>query len=175
MRALELLYALGALNDRGEMTKLGRRMAEFPVDPMLSKAIISSEQYQCTEEACIHRISQTVHEINYISSVRFSPLFRCFQSQDPCFIGQKTRNFMQIRPVKTLSVLVAITSPSSTSGSNGRKPTTPSNSATNNFCSSRASVEREIFVTNSLVSVNESKLSQSLIPTPTISHPYKRH
>ncbi|KAJ7935450.1 pre-mRNA splicing factor [Mycena leptocephala] len=45
MRALELLYALGALNDRGELTKLGRRMAEFPVDPMLSKAIISSEKY----------------------------------------------------------------------------------------------------------------------------------
>ena len=50
MRALELLYALGALNDRGELTKLGRRMAEFPVDPMLSKAIISSENYHCTDE-----------------------------------------------------------------------------------------------------------------------------
>lgn len=50
MRALELLYALGALNDRGELTKLGRRMAEFPVDPMLSKAIISSEKYHCTDE-----------------------------------------------------------------------------------------------------------------------------
>ncbi|KZP31435.1 DUF1605-domain-containing protein [Athelia psychrophila] len=50
MRALELLYALGALNDLGELTKLGRRMAEFPVDPMLSKAIISSENYSCTEE-----------------------------------------------------------------------------------------------------------------------------
>ncbi|XP_006462648.1 hypothetical protein AGABI2DRAFT_152085 [Agaricus bisporus var. bisporus H97] len=50
MRALEMLYALGALNDRGELTKLGRRMAEFPVDPMLSKAIISSEQYGCTDE-----------------------------------------------------------------------------------------------------------------------------
>ncbi|CAK5284405.1 unnamed protein product, partial [Mycena citricolor] len=50
MRALELLYALGALNDRGELTKLGRRMAEFPVDPMLSKAIIASEQYVCTDE-----------------------------------------------------------------------------------------------------------------------------
>lgn len=50
MRALELLYALGALNDRGELTKLGRRMAEFPVDPMLSKAIISSEKYRCTDE-----------------------------------------------------------------------------------------------------------------------------
>ncbi|GAB1520578.1 hypothetical protein RhiTH_003657 [Rhizoctonia solani] len=50
MRALELLYALGALNDRGELTKLGRRMAEFPVDPMLSKTIIASEQYSCTDE-----------------------------------------------------------------------------------------------------------------------------
>ncbi|KAH9065334.1 P-loop containing nucleoside triphosphate hydrolase protein [Lactarius vividus] len=50
MRALELLYALGALNDRGELTKLGRRMAEFPVDPMLSKAIIASEDYSCTDE-----------------------------------------------------------------------------------------------------------------------------
>ncbi|KAG2010126.1 pre-mRNA splicing factor [Coprinopsis cinerea AmutBmut pab1-1] len=50
MRALELLYALGALNDRGELTKLGRRMAEFPVDPMLSKSIIASEKYQCTDE-----------------------------------------------------------------------------------------------------------------------------
>ncbi len=43
-RALELLYALGALNDRGELTKLGRRMAEFPCDPMLSKMIIASEK-----------------------------------------------------------------------------------------------------------------------------------
>ncbi|KAG6332596.1 hypothetical protein ID866_6495 [Astraeus odoratus] len=48
IRALELLYALGALNDRGELTKLGRRMAEFPVDPMLSKAIIESEKYVLT-------------------------------------------------------------------------------------------------------------------------------
>lgn len=50
MRSLELLYALGALNDKGDLTKLGRRMAEFPVDPMLSKAILASEKYKCTEE-----------------------------------------------------------------------------------------------------------------------------
>lgn len=42
--ALEQLYALGALNHRGELTKLGRKMAEFPVDPMLSKCILASEQ-----------------------------------------------------------------------------------------------------------------------------------
>ena len=42
--ALEQLYALGALNHKGELTKLGRRMAEFPVDPMLSKMILASER-----------------------------------------------------------------------------------------------------------------------------------
>eukprot|EP00252_Welwitschia_mirabilis_P004082 TRINITY_DN14270_c0_g2_i1.p1 TRINITY_DN14270_c0_g2~~TRINITY_DN14270_c0_g2_i1.p1 ORF type:complete len:1044 (-),score=237.61 TRINITY_DN14270_c0_g2_i1:18-3149(-) len=50
MRALEQLYALGALNDRGELTKTGRRMAEFPLDPMLSKMIVSSDKYRCSEE-----------------------------------------------------------------------------------------------------------------------------
>ena len=47
IRALEQLYALGALNDRGELTKLGRRMAEFPCDPQLSKAIILGDKYGC--------------------------------------------------------------------------------------------------------------------------------
>ncbi|EAL21783.1 hypothetical protein CNBC4850 [Cryptococcus deneoformans B-3501A] len=50
IRSFELLYALGALNHKGELTRLGRRMAEFPVDPMLSKAIINSENYKCTHE-----------------------------------------------------------------------------------------------------------------------------
>jgi pre-mRNA-splicing factor ATP-dependent RNA helicase DHX16 len=50
IRALEHLYALGALNDRGELTKMGRRMAEFPLDPMLSKMILASEKYKCSEE-----------------------------------------------------------------------------------------------------------------------------
>jgi HrpA-like RNA helicase len=40
------LYALGGLNDRGELTKLGRRMAEFPLDPMLSKALLASETFK---------------------------------------------------------------------------------------------------------------------------------
>eukprot|EP01130_Rhizamoeba_saxonica_P009796 TRINITY_DN3996_c0_g2_i1.p1 TRINITY_DN3996_c0_g2~~TRINITY_DN3996_c0_g2_i1.p1 ORF type:complete len:490 (-),score=108.47 TRINITY_DN3996_c0_g2_i1:30-1499(-) len=50
IRALEQLYALGALNDRGALTKLGRRMAEFPLDPLLSKTILASEKYSCSEE-----------------------------------------------------------------------------------------------------------------------------
>jgi pre-mRNA-splicing factor ATP-dependent RNA helicase DHX16 len=50
IRALEQLYALAALNDRGELTKLGRRMAEFPLDPQLSKMILASEKYGCSED-----------------------------------------------------------------------------------------------------------------------------
>ncbi|CAK9787247.1 putative pre-mRNA splicing factor [Cutaneotrichosporon oleaginosum] len=53
IRSFEMLYALGALNHKGELTRLGRRMAEFPVDPMLSKAIIGSEVYKCTHEVLI--------------------------------------------------------------------------------------------------------------------------
>ncbi len=50
MRALEQLYALGALNDRGDLTKLGRRMAEFPMDPQQSKTVICAEEHKCVDQ-----------------------------------------------------------------------------------------------------------------------------
>lgn len=68
IRALEQLYALGALNDLGELTKMGRRMAEFPLDPMLSKAVIVSEQY-----ACVSEVLSTVSMLSIGSSVFYRP------------------------------------------------------------------------------------------------------
>ncbi|CAN1305666.1 Pre-mRNA-splicing factor ATP-dependent RNA helicase DEAH1 [Linum perenne] len=50
LKALELLFALSALNKHGELTKVGRRMAEFPLDPMLSKMIVASDKYKCSDE-----------------------------------------------------------------------------------------------------------------------------
>lgn len=50
IKALELLFALSALNSVGELTKVGRRMAEFPLDPMLSKMIVASDNYKCSDE-----------------------------------------------------------------------------------------------------------------------------
>jgi pre-mRNA-splicing factor ATP-dependent RNA helicase DHX16 len=50
MRSLEQLYALGALNVRGELTKIGRQMAEFPTDPMLAKSLLAAAEYDCVEE-----------------------------------------------------------------------------------------------------------------------------
>ncbi|KAH7325752.1 P-loop containing nucleoside triphosphate hydrolase protein [Stachybotrys elegans] len=48
--ALNQLYALQGLNHKGELTKLGRRMAEFPTDPMLAKAVLAADQEGCVEE-----------------------------------------------------------------------------------------------------------------------------
>lgn len=50
MRALEVLNYLGALDDEGDMTELGRQMAELPLDPQLSKMLIVSPDYNCSEE-----------------------------------------------------------------------------------------------------------------------------
>lgn len=50
IRALEQLYALGALNDTGALTKIGRQMAEFPTDPMLAKAVLAADKLGCVDE-----------------------------------------------------------------------------------------------------------------------------
>lgn len=45
------LWALGALNNLGELTDLGQRMTHFPMDPPLAKLVImSATTYGCSEE-----------------------------------------------------------------------------------------------------------------------------
>ncbi|GHJ84357.1 hypothetical protein NliqN6_0759 [Naganishia liquefaciens] len=51
LTALEQLYALSALDDEGLLTRLGRKMADFPLDPALSKMLIVSVDYGCSDEA----------------------------------------------------------------------------------------------------------------------------
>ena len=50
IRALENLYALGALNDRGVLSRQGRMQAELPVDPMISAALIAAGKLGCVAE-----------------------------------------------------------------------------------------------------------------------------
>jgi len=50
IKAVETLYALGAFNDSRQLTAIGRRMAELPVDPHMSKVIISSVELECVKE-----------------------------------------------------------------------------------------------------------------------------
>ena len=44
------LWALGALDNLGELTDLGRKMNAFPMDPSLAKLLITSQEYGCSEE-----------------------------------------------------------------------------------------------------------------------------
>ncbi|OMH80549.1 ATP-dependent RNA helicase dhx8, partial [Zancudomyces culisetae] len=48
--ALELLYSLGALDDDGLLTRLGRKMAEFPMNPELSKTLLISAELNCSDD-----------------------------------------------------------------------------------------------------------------------------
>ena len=50
IRALEQLYALGALNNNGDLTKTGRQMAEFPTDPKFARSILAATKYGCVDE-----------------------------------------------------------------------------------------------------------------------------
>ena len=50
IHALELLHVLSALDDEGLLTRLGRRMAEFPLEPNLSKMLIMSVNLGCSDE-----------------------------------------------------------------------------------------------------------------------------
>jgi len=50
VRALEELYALGALNDQGKISALGNKMVQLPLDPNLAKVLLYSEEHDCLEE-----------------------------------------------------------------------------------------------------------------------------
>ncbi|KNG84056.1 putative ATP dependent RNA helicase [Aspergillus nomiae NRRL 13137] len=51
MRAFELLYSLGVVDDYAKLTKpLGMRMAEVAVDPMMAKALLSAQSFNCLSE-----------------------------------------------------------------------------------------------------------------------------
>lgn len=66
--ALNQLFALQALNHKGELTKLGRQMAEFPADPMLAKAVIAADK-----EGCVEEVLSIVSMLGEASALFFRP------------------------------------------------------------------------------------------------------
>ncbi|KAH3151586.1 hypothetical protein KXV34_002656 [Aspergillus fumigatus] len=51
IRAFELLYSLGAVDDYAKLTNpLGVRMAELALDPMLAKVLLSARSFNCLSE-----------------------------------------------------------------------------------------------------------------------------
>uniref|UniRef100_A0A6G1SKN6 Putative ATP-dependent RNA helicase DHX35 n=1 Tax=Aceria tosichella TaxID=561515 RepID=A0A6G1SKN6_9ACAR len=50
--ALELLYALQAIDEKGKLTSTGQLMTQFNLDPRVSKMLVSLESAGCTKDAC---------------------------------------------------------------------------------------------------------------------------
>ncbi|KAF8444238.1 P-loop containing nucleoside triphosphate hydrolase protein [Terfezia claveryi] len=50
MRALEELNYLACLDDEGNLTALGRMASEFPLDPALAVMLITSPEFECSNE-----------------------------------------------------------------------------------------------------------------------------
>jgi ATP-dependent RNA helicase DHX8/PRP22 len=48
--AMHTLYTLGALDDEGTLTRIGRKMAELPLEPQLAKMLLISVELRCSEE-----------------------------------------------------------------------------------------------------------------------------
>lgn len=66
--ALNQLFALQGLNHKGELTKLGRQMAEFPTDPMLAKAVLAADK-----EGCVEEVLSIVSMLSEASALFFRP------------------------------------------------------------------------------------------------------
>jgi HrpA-like RNA helicase len=63
--AMEHLFALGALDNEGLLTRLGRKMAEFPLEPPLSKCILASVDFGCSEELITIVAMLSVQQVFY--------------------------------------------------------------------------------------------------------------
>ncbi|KAJ5151849.1 ATP-dependent RNA helicase DHX35 [Penicillium capsulatum] len=51
IRAFELLYSLGAVDDYAKLTQpMGMRMAELAVDPMMAKVLLAAPKFKCLSE-----------------------------------------------------------------------------------------------------------------------------
>ena len=49
------LWVHGALDNTGSLTSLGRKMVEFPLDPALSKMLLTSLEMGCSDEILVSK------------------------------------------------------------------------------------------------------------------------
>lgn len=66
--ALDNLYALQSLNHKGELTRLGRQMAEFPTAPEVAKAVIAADK-----EGAVEEVLSIVAMLDEASALFFRP------------------------------------------------------------------------------------------------------
>ncbi|KAF8060913.1 P-loop containing nucleoside triphosphate hydrolase protein, partial [Lyophyllum atratum] len=50
LNSMYQLWVLGALDNVGDLTPVGRKMSEFPMEPSMAKMLIASVEYKCSAE-----------------------------------------------------------------------------------------------------------------------------
>ncbi|OCH94206.1 P-loop containing nucleoside triphosphate hydrolase protein [Obba rivulosa] len=50
LNSMYQLWVLGALDNVGDLTQVGRKMSEFPMEPSMAKMLIKSVEYKCSAE-----------------------------------------------------------------------------------------------------------------------------
>uniref|UniRef100_A0A0C9RLQ8 RNA helicase n=1 Tax=Wollemia nobilis TaxID=56998 RepID=A0A0C9RLQ8_9CONI len=74
LNSMYQLWVLGALDNVGRLTSLGRKMVEFPLDPPLAKMLLTGEQLGCVNEVL------TIVSMLSVPSVFFRPKDRAEES-----------------------------------------------------------------------------------------------
>ena len=69
------LWVHGALDNTGSLTSLGRKMVEFPLDPALSKMLLTSLEMGCSDEILVSAFVVVVFALSSISRERQIPSF----------------------------------------------------------------------------------------------------
>eukprot|EP00397_Hematodinium_sp_SG-2012_P002527 GEMP01002534.1.p1 GENE.GEMP01002534.1~~GEMP01002534.1.p1 ORF type:complete len:1247 (+),score=319.69 GEMP01002534.1:21-3761(+) len=74
LNSLYQLWMLGALDNLGEVTQIGSRMSQFPMEPSLSKMLITAEEMECVAEVL------TVVSMLSVPSIFYRPKDRADES-----------------------------------------------------------------------------------------------
>ncbi|KAM0866925.1 hypothetical protein ACQ4PT_042354 [Festuca glaucescens] len=74
LNSMYQLWLLGALNNVGGLTSLGRKMVDFPLDPTLAKMLLMGKELECVEEVL------TIVSMLSVPSVFFRPKDRAEES-----------------------------------------------------------------------------------------------
>ncbi|ETO21916.1 RNA helicase [Reticulomyxa filosa] len=61
-RAVNMLFHLKAIDDKGKLTKEGKHLTDFPLDPRLSKALLAASKYGVVNEVLSIAAMLEIHE-----------------------------------------------------------------------------------------------------------------
>ena len=67
LNSMYQLWVLGALGNTGELTKLGRKMVEFPLDPPLAKMLLIGAEMGCSNE--VNRTTCALDRLVYVQPI----------------------------------------------------------------------------------------------------------